>query len=83
MNKRLSILGIVLFIATVCFASKVETIEVESKAMHKNIKNIVILPDSYDQSKTYPVVYLLHGATGNYNDWTTKGLNYQRFGRSI
>ena len=75
MIKRLITLSIVLFIVTVCFASKVETIEVESKAMHKTIKNIVILPDSYNQSKTYPVVYLLHGASGNYMDWTTKGLN--------
>ncbi len=72
MNKRLSILCIALLIVTVCFASKVETVEVESKAMHKTIGNIVVLPDSYNKSETYPVVYLLHGATGNYQDWVTK-----------
>jgi S-formylglutathione hydrolase FrmB len=75
MIKKISILSIALFITVIAFASKVETIEVESKAMNKVIKNIVVLPDSYDQSKTYPVVYLLHGATGNYRDWTTQGAN--------
>jgi S-formylglutathione hydrolase FrmB len=72
MVKRFCILTLVLFVVTVCFASRVETIEVASKAMHKTINNIVILPDGYDDSNTYPVVYLLHGATGNYKDWVTK-----------
>lgn len=34
--------------------------------MDKEIKAVVITPDSYSAGKEFPVVYLLHGATGNY-----------------
>lgn len=71
--KRTILLSFVLLFVSVCFASKVDTIQVESKAMHKIVKNVVILPDGYSTSKSYPVVYLLHGATGNYSDWVVKG----------
>ena len=55
------------------FAQKVDTLTVFSNSMHKNIKNIVITPDSYyTQSKTYPVLYLLHGAYGDFTNWVTK-----------
>ena len=33
----------------------------------------VYLPHGYDKTKSYPVVYLLHGLTGNYKDWTRQG----------
>lgn len=51
------------------FAAKVETIEVTSASMNKTIKNTVVTPDAYQPSKTFPVVYLLHGASGNFMDW--------------
>ena len=38
--------------------------------MQKNIKTCVMLPDSYKKSgKKFPVVYLLHGYSGNYGSW--------------
>jgi len=40
--------------------------------MRKNIKAVVIKPDVYSSGKTFPVVYLLHGYSGNYADWITK-----------
>ncbi len=40
--------------------------------MNKEIKNIVISPDFHKSKKDLPVVYLLHGAYGNYTDWTSK-----------
>jgi S-formylglutathione hydrolase FrmB len=51
-----------------------DTIEVMSQAMGRNIKNVVILPlGYYDSTSTqYPVLYLLHGAEGCYNDWSRK-----------
>ena len=73
MIKKALLLSFILLATTVCFASKVDTIQVQSKAMNKIIKNVIILPDDYQPSKTYPVVYLLHGATGNYSDWVKKG----------
>lgn len=51
-------------------AAKVDTIQVFSALMHKNIKTCVIVPDNYKKSKKkFPVVYLLHGYSGNYATW--------------
>lgn len=50
-------------------ASKVDTVETHSTAMNKTIKAVIITPDKYDKNKQYPVVYLLHGYSGNYADW--------------
>ena len=53
-----------------------DTIEVMSQAMGRNIKNVVIVPSVYHdavlQDQRYPVMYLLHGAYGCYNDWSHK-----------
>jgi putative tributyrin esterase len=32
----------------------------------------VMLPSNYDPTKRYPVLYLLHGYTGGYDDWGTR-----------
>ncbi len=56
-----------------CFAAKVDTVAVRSKAMNKSILNIVIRPEHYSKNgKKLPVVYLLHGYSGNQKDWITK-----------
>lgn len=52
-----------------------DTIEVMSQAMGRTIKNVVIKPEYYitdNQHARYPVLYLLHGATGCYSDWSKK-----------
>ncbi|MCS3737649.1 alpha/beta hydrolase [Mucilaginibacter dorajii] len=55
------------------FAARVDTLQVQSKVMQKVIKAAVVLPDAYKGStKTFPVIYLLHGGTGNYRDWLSK-----------
>tara|TARA_Y100000815_G_scaffold275195_1_gene312036 strand:- start:6050 stop:6778 length:729 start_codon:yes stop_codon:yes gene_type:complete len=40
--------------------------------MQKTIKAVVITPDGYSKKEKLPVVYLLHGYSGNYKDWITK-----------
>ena len=71
--KKLIILLIILCGITSTFAAKVDTLKVVSKAMNKTILNIVIIPDAVAVPKHgFPVVYLLHGASGNQNDWITK-----------
>ena len=51
-------------------AAKVDTIQVFSASMKKNIKTCVIVPDNYKKNKKkFPVVYLLHGYSGNYATW--------------
>jgi S-formylglutathione hydrolase FrmB len=62
-----------LFLSTSLFASKVDTLIVFSESMQKEIKNVIILPDKYQETnKNFSVLYLLHGAYGNYKDWITK-----------
>lgn len=42
--------------------------------MNTSLHAGVIVPDSYKKQKkaTYPVLYLLHGYSGNFRDWLTK-----------
>lgn len=53
-------------------AANIDTITVFSAVMNKNIKTCVITPDTYEKSdKKFPVVYLLHGYSGNYATWVS------------
>ncbi len=55
------------------YAATVDTVQIFSPAMHKSIACVVIKPASYQKKKNrYPVVYLLHGYSGNYADWIKK-----------
>lgn len=59
-------------------AAELDTLVIQSKSMNKEITNIVVIPKSYVKKKTnFPVLYLLHGAYGNYSDWTSKAKNIQ------
>lgn len=52
-------------------AGTVETRDIPSASMAKAIPAIVALPEAYASSTTsYPVVYLLHGHSGNYKGWS-------------
>lgn len=54
-------------------AASVDTVVIYSNAMHKNIRCVVITPESYkNPANAYPVVYLLHGYSGNYSNWILK-----------
>lgn len=61
-----------LFLVIRLSAASVDTIDVPSNAMHRNIKTVIIKPNSYKENKQFPVVYLLHGAFGSYNSWILK-----------
>lgn len=50
-------------------AGTVDTIQVYSEAMKKNVPCVVIRPSHYKKLKELPVVYLLHGYSGNYAQW--------------
>ena len=89
---RKKILGILVFLtfAQVFFAQttpqkdplppNVEERRLSSKLMRRQMPYRVILPVKYAGNKDarYPVIYLLHGLTGHYNNWTelTKLANY-------
>jgi S-formylglutathione hydrolase FrmB len=54
-------------------AASVDTANIYSRAMNKSSKCVIVLPDSYKNNLTrFPVVYLLHGYSGNYSDWIKK-----------
>jgi len=59
-----------LFVISQVKAATVDTALTYSAAMHKNIKAVVVKPNDYSASTKFPTVYLLHGAGGNYSDWT-------------
>ncbi len=50
--------------------------KLESKLMDRQMPYRVILPSGYsdakNSSKRYPTIYLLHGLTGHYDNWTTQ-----------
>lgn len=51
-------------------AGSVDTIAIYSTSMHKPVKCVFIMPGNYNSSqKYYPVIYLLHGYSGNYAQW--------------
>lgn len=56
--------------------SRIQTVQFESKLVGKTLPYNVVLPVDYEQpgakAKHYPVLYLLHGFSGHYDNWTTK-----------
>lgn len=72
MKKALLIILALLPILTLAQVN-VDTIQVYSAAMKKNLKAAVTTPSSYRSgSQNYPVVYLLHGGSGSFSDWHQK-----------
>jgi S-formylglutathione hydrolase FrmB len=76
-NMSTKKLYILLFISlsTVWFkanAAIVDTALTHSPAMNKDLKAVIVRPADYSAAKKYPVLYLLHGYSGNYSDWIKK-----------
>lgn len=76
MYNKIAFTCLLLLTVLAAVAGSVDTVTTYSAAMKKDIKAVVIRPSSYNKDKTYPVVYLLHGHSGNYADWVrnVKGL---------
>ncbi|WP_456408074.1 alpha/beta hydrolase [Caldithrix abyssi] len=72
MSKRS---GITVFIVALLFLSSgfagtLDTLYINSSAMHKTIPAVIVLPDAYsDSDQNFSVIYLLHGYSGSYKDW--------------
>lgn len=66
------LLALLLAARTHSLAAKVDTVDTYSPSMKKTIKAVVVTPDSYTAGAEMPVVYLLHGYSGNYGDWVKK-----------
>lgn len=57
-------------------AGFIEEHKLDSKLMNRKMPYQVIVPNGFyetqNKSKTYSAVYLLHGLTGHYDNWTSK-----------
>lgn len=63
-----------LMVAATAFAGDVVLETFRSGALGRDYKYTVYLPDSYKKDdKKYPILYLLHGAGGDENEWLAKG----------
>lgn len=70
LQKSLIIACLLIFSIQLVQAGYVDTVRIYSPSMKKSISASVVVPDSYrNSSNQYPVVYLLHGYSGNYRDW--------------
>ncbi len=47
-----------------------EIFQIDSKYLNKNTPFIVHKPDNYQSSKKYPLVFMLHGYSMNYKQWS-------------
>ncbi len=73
MKKKFFIIFTLLFIVfQFADAATVDTAITYSPSMKKNIKAVVIKPNDYTTKISFPVVYLLHGYSGNYVDWISR-----------
>jgi S-formylglutathione hydrolase FrmB len=59
------------FIAATVQAARVDTIQVKSPSMDKDIQVVYVLPDKAlgKKAQACPVIYLLHGYSGNAKSW--------------
>lgn len=68
--KLFCLLSLFLMASSTTKAGRVDTLEIYSPSMRKAIRCVIITPDQYTvQGKPYPVLYLLHGWSGNYSGW--------------
>jgi len=67
--------AVITFIGTLpALAGTIVRHEFESPVLKRKFVANVYLPDGYDTSKLrYPIFYLLHGNSGDENDWPVKG----------
>jgi S-formylglutathione hydrolase FrmB len=76
--KRILLFILFAWFFTQAHAAVVDTINVFSQKMHKNVRAVIITPDNYSSSSEFPVVYLLHGYSGNHLDWINKAKGFEK-----
>lgn len=70
--KRWIIFAVIAIATLNSSAATVDTVSIYSKAMKKAFNCVVIKPAGYKKEKAgFPVIYLLHGYSGNFSNWIT------------
>ncbi|MDX8337796.1 alpha/beta hydrolase family protein [Draconibacterium sp. IB214405] len=67
--KTISLLIVITGLVSQTEAARVQHLTTHSQSMDKDIEAVVITPEGYSENNSYPVLYLLHGYSGNQNDW--------------
>lgn len=71
--KHLSIALLLVLLVGKGYSATVDTVSIYSKAMNKSFNCVVIRPGiDQDKPARLPVIYLLHGYSGNYSNWISK-----------
>lgn len=76
--KRIAIFLFIVLSFSAVQAAIVDTIQVYSPSMQKNLKVVVVTPDNYASAQKLPVVYLLHGYSGNHLDYINKAKGFEK-----
>ncbi|TMO46527.1 MULTISPECIES: alpha/beta hydrolase family protein [unclassified Pseudoalteromonas] len=68
MKKLLFTLSLVISLPLCAYQTETHTFKGKQTAIEKPVT--VTLPDGYQESNNYNVIYVLHGYSGNHTDWT-------------
>ncbi len=72
--KKLLLTLVATMAMTAAWASRYVTDSIQSKVLGATVRYNVYLPDGFEHSdRRYPVVYLLHGLSDDYNAWRERG----------
>lgn len=72
-SPRLLLVMLMHVLPLLAFSATVDTLDVPSTAMNRTLRTAVVVPDAYKTGQqAFPVLYLLHGGTGNFRDWLSK-----------
>lgn len=74
MKRFSAIVAGMFLLCTTIYAFEQKEINVRSEKMNRDIPITVITPESYDTTKTFPVIYLLHGFSDNNTRWASTGV---------
>lgn len=74
MRARVFAVAVALLLAQAPPAERARDVRFQSAALAREMPYRVLLPAGYAASpdRRYPVLYLLHGLDGHYNDWTAR-----------
>lgn len=70
MQKKIILFFLLILLVSNVNAGKSITVDIPCSSLKRSLKAVIILPSTYDKKEKFPVVYLLHGFSGNYQSWS-------------
>lgn len=71
--KKFQLILCLIFLCLSASAFVEQDVNVWSEGMHKDVPVKILIPESYNPAKSYPVVYILHGYSDNPLRWAKGG----------